>query len=190
MQSIWLYYIIFYSKMQSYCLHLSFFWLSIACKIPDIIYVVEVIRMKNKNFDVWLGIGLNILHYRKEQGMTQIQLAEKCDISRTYMQKIETAACSCTLDTLIDIADALNIPLKKLFEFKDWKTYSVMNRSFSLSAQILHKSSFSRFSIDIPPHSCYHRLTKIQGRYNKYERIDEKALHPRRCMGWCAKNIR
>ena len=35
------------------------------------------------------------------------------------MQKIETAASSCTLDTLIDIAEALNIPLKKLFEFKD-----------------------------------------------------------------------
>ena len=75
--------------------------------------------MKGKNFDTWLAIGLNILHYRKEQGMTQMQLAEKCDISRTYMQKIETAACSCTLDTLIDIAEALNIPLKKLFEFKD-----------------------------------------------------------------------
>ncbi len=36
--------------------------------------------MKNKNFDIWLGIGLNILHYRKEQGLTQIELAEKCDI--------------------------------------------------------------------------------------------------------------
>ena len=79
----------------------------------------EVKRMKGKNFDTWLAIGLNILHYHKEQGMTQMQLAEKCDISRTYMQKIETAACSCTLDTLIDIAEALNIPLKKLFEFKD-----------------------------------------------------------------------
>lgn len=75
--------------------------------------------MKSKNFDTWLAIGLNILHYRKEQGLTQIQLAEKCNISRTYMQKIETAASSCTLDTLIDIANALNIPLKKLFEFKD-----------------------------------------------------------------------
>lgn len=78
-----------------------------------------VVLMKGKNFDTWLAIGLNILHYRKEQGMTQMQLAEKCDISRTYMQKIETAACSCTLDTLIDIADALNVPLKKLFEFRD-----------------------------------------------------------------------
>ena len=75
--------------------------------------------MKNKNFDVWLSIGLNILHYRKEQGMTQIQLAEKCNISRTYMQKIETAGSACSLDTLIDITEALNIPLKKLFEFRD-----------------------------------------------------------------------
>lgn len=77
------------------------------------------IEMKNKNFDTWLAIGLNILHYRKEKGLTQMQLAEKCDISRTYMQKIETAACSCTLDTLIDIAAALQIPLKKLFEFRE-----------------------------------------------------------------------
>ena len=37
-------------------------------------------NMKNKNFDTWLAIGLNILHYRKEQGLTQIQLAEKCGI--------------------------------------------------------------------------------------------------------------
>ncbi len=74
--------------------------------------------MKNKHFDTWLQIGLNILHYRKEQGLTQMQLAEKCDISRNHMQRIETAASSCTLDTLMDIADALNVPLYKLFEFR------------------------------------------------------------------------
>ena len=75
--------------------------------------------MKAKNFDTWLGIGLNILHYRKEQGMTQMQLAERAGISLAYMQRIETAASSCALDTLIDIAEALRIPLVKLFEFKD-----------------------------------------------------------------------
>lgn len=75
--------------------------------------------MKNKHFDTWLGIGLNILYYRKEQGLTQMQLAEKCNISRNHMQRIETAAASCTLDTLMDIAEALDIPLKKLFEFRD-----------------------------------------------------------------------
>ncbi len=75
--------------------------------------------MKNANFDTWLGIGLNILHYRKEQGMTQEQLAEKVGISRNHMQRIETATASCTLDTLIAIANALKIPLHKLFEFKE-----------------------------------------------------------------------
>ena len=75
--------------------------------------------MKNKNFDIWLGIGLNILHYRKEQGMTQMLLAEKSGISRNHLQRIETAASSCTLDTLMDIAEALKIPLIKLFEFRD-----------------------------------------------------------------------
>lgn len=75
--------------------------------------------MKNEHFDTWLMIGLNILHYRKEQGMTQMQLAEKSNISRNYLQRIETAASSCTVDTLIDIAAAFKIPLAKLFEFRD-----------------------------------------------------------------------
>lgn len=75
--------------------------------------------MNNKNFDIWLGIGLNILHYRKEQGMTQMQLAEKANISKNHMQRIETAACSSSLDTLIEIAEALKIPLVKLFEFRE-----------------------------------------------------------------------
>lgn len=75
--------------------------------------------MNGKYFDTWLAIGLNILHYRKEQGLTQEQLAEKCHFSRNYIQRIETAASTCALNTLIDIAEALNIPLVKLFEFRD-----------------------------------------------------------------------
>ncbi len=75
--------------------------------------------MNGKYFDIWLGIGLNILHYRKERGMTQMQLAEKSNISRNFMQRIETAVSSCSVETLIDIADALDVPLQKLFEFKD-----------------------------------------------------------------------
>ncbi len=75
--------------------------------------------MKMKNHDIWVQIGRNILHYRKEQEMTQMQLAEKCDISGNFMQRIETAVSSCSVDTLMDIAEALNIPLVKLFEFRD-----------------------------------------------------------------------
>ena len=75
--------------------------------------------MDFKHYDTWLAIGLNILYYRKEKGLTQMQLAEKANISRTYMQKIETAGCACSHDTIMDIAESLNIPLKKLFEFRD-----------------------------------------------------------------------
>ncbi len=78
--------------------------------------------MDIRHYNEWIQIGLNILHYRKEQRMTQEQLADACGedgISRNYIQRIETGVSSCSLDTLIDIAQALNIPLYKLFMFKD-----------------------------------------------------------------------
>ena len=75
--------------------------------------------MNGKYFDMWLGIGLNILHYRKERGLTQMQLAEKCNVSKNHIQRIETAAAGCSVEVLSDIAAALQIPLKKLFDFRE-----------------------------------------------------------------------
>ena len=78
--------------------------------------------MDIRHYKEWVKIGLNILYYRKEQRLTQEQLAELCGdegISRTFIQRIETGVSSCSVDTLIDIAKALNIPLYKLFEFKE-----------------------------------------------------------------------
>ena len=78
--------------------------------------------MDIRHYNEWIQIGLNILHYRKEQRLTQEQLADACGedgISRNFIQRIETGVSSCSLDTLIDIANALNIPLYKLFLFKD-----------------------------------------------------------------------
>jgi len=77
--------------------------------------------MKIRHYDIWVKIGLNILHYRKEQRLTQAQLAEICGdgVSTNHIQRIETGAAGCSVDTLIDIAAALNIPLSKLFEFKE-----------------------------------------------------------------------
>ena len=76
--------------------------------------------MDIRHYDIWVKIGLNILYYRKERKLTQAQLAEMTGggITMQYLQRIETAACSCSVDVLIDIAKALDIPLSKLFEFK------------------------------------------------------------------------
>ena len=78
--------------------------------------------MDMRHYKEWIKIGLNILYYRKERRMTQQQLADEWGedgISRAFIQRIETGVSSCSVDTLIDIAKALNIPLAKLFEFKE-----------------------------------------------------------------------
>lgn len=78
--------------------------------------------MDIQHYDIWVKIGLNVLHYRKEQRLTQEELANLCGesgVSRNHIQRIETGAAGCSVDTLIDIAQALNIPLYKLFEFKE-----------------------------------------------------------------------
>lgn len=64
-------------------------------------------------------IGLNIAYYRKLKGLTQLQLAESVNISRTHMSNIEAPnmPTSVSLETLFEIADALEIPVANLLMF-------------------------------------------------------------------------
>lgn len=64
-------------------------------------------------------IGLNIAYYRKLKGLTQLQLAEAINISRTHMSNIEAPnmPTSISLDTLLDIADVLEISAADLLYF-------------------------------------------------------------------------
>ncbi|MBR3761153.1 MAG: helix-turn-helix transcriptional regulator [Lachnospiraceae bacterium] len=64
-------------------------------------------------------IGLNIAYYRKLKGITQMKLAEQVNISRTHMSNIEAPnmPTSISLDALLDIADALDIPASNLLYF-------------------------------------------------------------------------
>ena len=65
-------------------------------------------------------LGLTIAYYRKLKGMTQLQLAEAADVSRTHMSNIEApnGKTSVSLEKLFDIADALDVPVKDLFDFR------------------------------------------------------------------------
>ena len=76
--------------------------------------------MDKKHQEKLRMLGLTIAYYRKLRGMTQITLAEKVDISRTHISNIEApnGTTSVSLDTLFDIADALEIPVKDLFDFR------------------------------------------------------------------------
>jgi len=72
--------------------------------------------MDMKHYKDYVQIGLNILYYRKERGITQMQLAEMTSYSRNHIQQIETARATPSVGALLDIAAALNIPVTKLFE--------------------------------------------------------------------------
>lgn len=65
-----------------------------------------------------MKIGLNITYYRRKNNWTQAYLAEQSGISRNYLQTIESGHPA-SVNVLTDIAAALEIPLMKLFEFRD-----------------------------------------------------------------------
>lgn len=75
--------------------------------------------MTNKRTDEYKKIGLNIAYHRKLKGLTQLQLAEAINISRTHMSNIEAPnmPTSISLETLLDIADILEIPAMNLLSF-------------------------------------------------------------------------
>ena len=74
--------------------------------------------MDDKHYKKYIQIGLNILHYRKEQGLTQLQLAEMTGYSRNQIQHVETAAAAPSIAILYDISEALNVPIEKLLEIR------------------------------------------------------------------------
>lgn len=71
--------------------------------------------MKEKYFDKYRMIGLKISYYRKLRGLTQEQLAEKIDKNLAFIGAVEAPNVNRTvsLDTLFDIAAALDVPAYK-----------------------------------------------------------------------------
>ena len=64
-------------------------------------------------------LSLNISHYRKKTGLSQMQLAEKIGISRTHLSQIEAPNIirAFSINVLFDIADTLEVETMKLFDF-------------------------------------------------------------------------
>lgn len=75
-------------------------------------------RMQMKHFEKYKLLGLNISYYRKQCGISQSELAERLNISRTHMSRIETANCAVSLDVIFEICNVLQIPAAKLFDFR------------------------------------------------------------------------
>ncbi len=60
----------------------------------------------------------NVKYYRKLNNMTQEELAEKADLSASYIKQIESYAIykNPTMNAMLNISKALNVKLSILFD--------------------------------------------------------------------------
>ena len=74
--------------------------------------------MSQKHTDIYKMIGQTIKKYRKQKNLTQEQLADKINISISYLTKIEAVNCDqpFSLEVLLDIAERLDISIHDLLE--------------------------------------------------------------------------
>ena len=77
--------------------------------------------MDYKRINEFRLLGLTIAYYRKLRGLTQAELAEATNLSRTHISNIEApnGKTSISLNKLFDIADVLEDPVKDLLDFRD-----------------------------------------------------------------------
>lgn len=73
-------------------------------------------KMDDHEKSRYIQIGLKIAYYRKLNGWTQEQLAEKANLSPGYLSQVETPKFiqPISLKTLFTFADIFHIPPSKL----------------------------------------------------------------------------
>ncbi len=76
--------------------------------------------MTEKRKRQYQKLSLNVSYYRKLKGISQLELAESVNLSRTHISNLEAPnmPVSISLEKLMDIADVLEIPIKDLFDFR------------------------------------------------------------------------
>jgi transcriptional regulator with XRE-family HTH domain len=63
-------------------------------------------------------IGRRIRELREAQGLSQDELASRCNVDRAKISKMENATANYYITTLIEVASGLNIPVKKLMDME------------------------------------------------------------------------
>lgn len=73
-------------------------------------------------------IGKKIAEIRIKRGFTQEKLAEMVNYSTNHIAKLESARTKPSFNLLIDIANAMNIEVKDLFDFDEINTIEYMKK--------------------------------------------------------------
>lgn len=68
-----------------------------------------------------MKLGQNIAMYRKESGLTQEQLAEKCEVSRQAVTKWESGISEPSIAKLIRLSEIFSVSIDTLLNGKKKK---------------------------------------------------------------------
>lgn len=78
-----------------------------------------------------MSLGENIKLYRKKQKLTQVQLADKANISRSYLADVENNRYNPSVDTLKNISNALGVNINELLSDNELTSTSDMPKKLS-----------------------------------------------------------
>lgn len=71
----------------------------------------------DKNYDLEKRFGAKLAYLRKAKKLSQMKLAEIVDMNFNYIGQIERGEANVTIKTMKVLADALDVEVKKFFDF-------------------------------------------------------------------------
>jgi len=71
------------------------------------------------NNSLQIKVGKQIQKLREQKGISQQDLAAKCNFEKSNMSRLEAGRVNPTLSTLEKVANALDVTLVELFNFKE-----------------------------------------------------------------------
>ena len=105
--------------------------------------------------DVCVGLGKNIKKYRSRNAWSQEQLAEKLDVSATFLSNLETGRSWISARTIAKLCNVLKIDMYELFMQKEEiaaGTAAFMDKFVCDISNLVHNSiedTYQRYKKDI-----------------------------------------
>lgn len=94
--------------------------------------------------DTLILLGKRIAYLRNKRGFTQEKLAEMVDYSTNHISKLELARTNPSFELLVNLANALNIELKELFNFDEYQSTKYIKKEFE---KLLHSSEEKKLKL-------------------------------------------
>ena len=75
-----------------------------------------MVKKADLNSNVKNEVGLRVRQLRKEAGMSQEVLAERCGIFRTYLSRVESGMANVSITVLASLATVCGVKVQALFD--------------------------------------------------------------------------